>query len=59
MVNWVYYWRIKHTSLLVAAALSFELGAVTSANSHPVTPFAWFGTGEGCWSPETTINKTS
>lgn len=30
------WWRGEHTSLLVAAALSFELGAVTSANSQPV-----------------------
>jgi len=36
--------------LLAAAALSFELGAVTSANSHPVVPFAGFETAEGCCS---------
>lgn len=30
----------KLTSLLEATALSLELGAVTSANSHPVAPFA-------------------
>lgn len=28
------------TSLLEVTALSLELGAVTSANSHPVAPFA-------------------
>lgn len=31
------------TSVLEAAALSFELGAVTSANSQPVVPFARLG----------------
>lgn len=31
------------TSWLEAVALSFELGAVTSANSQPVVPFARFG----------------
>jgi len=36
--------------LLAAAALSFELGAVTSANSHPVVPFAGFETAAGCCS---------
>lgn len=33
------------TNLLVAATLSFELGAVTSANSQPVVavPLTWLG----------------
>jgi len=36
--------------LLAAAVLSFELGAVTSASSQPVVPFACVGTGELCCS---------
>lgn len=42
--------RREPTNLLAAAALSFELGAVTSANSHPVVPFVGFETAEGCCS---------
>lgn len=39
----------KRTSLLVAAAVSLELGAVTSASSQPVAPFERFGPVEaGC-----------
>lgn len=36
------------TSLLLAVAVSFELGAVTSANSQPVVPFACVGAVEVC-----------
>lgn len=42
----------KGTSLLAAVALSFELGAVTSANSQPVVPFARVGAVEAGWSAE-------
>lgn len=42
--------RKKNTSLLAAVALSFELGAVTSANSQPVVPFATVGAVEAGWS---------
>lgn len=42
------------TSLLAAAALSFELGAVTSANSQPVVPSTWFKAADVGWSAATT-----
>lgn len=41
--------QIKNTNLLAVVALSFELGAVTRANSQPVVPLVWLGATEvGC-----------
>lgn len=46
---------MRNTSLLAAVAFSFELGAVTSASSQPVVPFAGLGTAEGGGSAATTM----
>lgn len=48
---------MRNTSLLAAVAFSFELGAVTSANSQPVVPLAGLGPAEGGVSAAATMTK--